>query len=117
MSKIVDLSNAERVGKGYLIDALVKDGQSRPDAEESVNSVLDAIGKALASGVNVSLSNIGTLRVETAAARVRRNPKTGETFHADAHQTVRWTVSPTLVDVLNGRSDRDTLATKAPKSH
>lgn len=116
MSKIVDLTNADRVGKGYLIDSLVQiNGFEREGAEKAVNAVLEAIVTALRADTNVSLSNIGTLRRETAPATVRRNPQTGERFLADAHEVVRWTSSPTLLDVLNGWTDRTELATKAPK--
>jgi DNA-binding protein HU-beta len=116
MSKIVDLSNAERVGKRYLIDSLITEaGYTHADAELSVNVVLEAIAKALRSGVNVSLSNIGTFRRETAGATIRRNPQTGGTIEVGAQEVVRWTSSPTLLDVLNGRTVRDSLAVKAPK--
>jgi DNA-binding protein HU-beta len=116
MKKIVNLDSAERVGKQYLIDYLmVNGGQSRADAEESVNGVLEAIVTALRSGTPVALSNIGTLRPDIQAARPRRNPQTGETFVSPSQLTVRWKASPTLVDVLNGRIVRDSLSAKAPK--
>lgn len=116
MKKIVNLENADRVGKAYLVDYLVtENGQSRADAEESVNAVLEGIATALRAGVNVSLSNIGTLRRETAAGRFHRNPQTGGRLWVDAQETVRWTISPTFTAVLNGRTDRESLATKAPK--
>lgn len=116
MSKQFNLDNADRVGKGFLVQYLVENsGQSRNDAEESVNAVLEAIATALRAGVNVSLSNLGTLRRETAAGRTHRNPQDGSRLWVDAQETVRWTISPTLADVLNGRDQRDKLATKAPK--
>jgi DNA-binding protein HU-beta len=116
MSKIVNLSNADRVGKQYLVDSLVAGkGLARPDADEIVNIVLEAIATALRAGVNVSLSNIGTLRRETAPAATRRNPQTGGTVDVPAKEVVRWTASPTLLGVINGTIDRDSLSVKAPK--
>jgi DNA-binding protein HU-beta len=116
VKKIVDLSNANRVGKQFLIDSLVEsNGFSRSDATEAVNGVLDALFAALSSGVNVSISNVGTFRRETTPATTRRNPQTGERFPVEAQEVVRWTSSPTLLDVLNGRAHRSTISTKAPK--
>jgi DNA-binding protein HU-beta len=116
MSKIVDLANAERVGKAYLIDSLILHQRfNHEDAERAVNGALEAIATALRSGTNVSLSNIGTLRRETATARTHRNPQTGERFAVGDQEVVRWTSSPTLLDVINGRTIRESLAVKAPK--
>lgn len=116
MSKIVDLTNADRVGKRYLIDSLIVEAGYKPEAaEEAVNAVLEAITKALRANVNVSLSNIGTLRRETAPARTHRNPQTGGRVEVADREVVRWTSSPTLLDVLNGRAQRDSLAVKASK--
>lgn len=116
MSVKFNLENADRVGKAYLINYLVSEkGQTYADATESVNGVLDAIVKALAAGVNVSLSNIGTFRAEVAAPTTCYNPHTEKRFAVDAQNVVRWTSSPTLTALINGRIDRDSLATKAPK--
>lgn len=116
MKKIVNLENADRVGKAYLVDYLVVEaGFTRPDAEKAVNAVLEGIATAIRAGANVSLSNIGTLRMVELAERVRRNPATGENFLAPATKTVKFRPSPTFLNVLNGRTDRDKLATKLPK--
>lgn len=116
MKKIVNLDNAERVGKSYLIDYLVAEaGFKREDAEKAVNATLEAIVTALRSKTSVSLTNIGTLKPVTLAPRKRRNPHTGESYQGGELETVRWKLSPTLADVLNGRTVRDQLAVKAPK--
>ena len=107
----------ERVGKAYLVEHVMNEQKlTTRDAEKVVNSVLDGIVTALRSGVSVTISNVGTLRPAMSAERVRRNPKTGENFLQPSQSTVRWTASPTLRDVLNGRSDRESLATKIPKA-
>lgn len=107
---------SKRVGKAYLVSYLMDNANyTRFDAETAVNLTLEAITHALRAGANVSFSNIGTLRRETAPARIRRNPQNGETLPVPATEVVRWTTSPTLADVLNDRISRDTLAVKAPK--
>ncbi|HKZ21199.1 MAG TPA: HU family DNA-binding protein [Acidimicrobiia bacterium] len=116
--KIVNLENADRVGKGYLIDSVASLADvSRNDAELAVNAVIDSIVAALVSGANVSISNVGTLRVTETPATTRRNPATGERFPVDAKTRVRWTSAPALLEAVNGQSERTTLATKAPKSY
>lgn len=118
MSKTVNLENAEKVGKGYLIESVASlTDVSLKNAELAVNATLDAIVAALVSGVNVSISNVGTFRVEESPATTRRNPQTGERFPVEAKTRVRWTSAPALLEAVNGESDRTTLATKAPKSH
>lgn len=116
MTEKFNLANADRVGKGYLIESLmVNNGQSHVDATASVEGVLEAIVTALRHGVTVSLSNIGTLRPVAQPPRRARNPQTGGTVDVPARDTVRWKISPTLKAALNGETDRVNLATKAPK--
>ncbi len=104
-----------RVGKRYLVISLTEKGFSEKDAEKAVTGVMDAIVLALRCDMNVSLSNIGTLRRETLKGETAWNPLKGEHVARVSPETVRWTCSPTLKDVLNGRSDRESLASKLPK--
>lgn len=114
--KHIDLGNAERVGKTYLIDYLVANTDlDRKLATDAVNGFLDAVVGALVSNTNVSLSNIGTLRRETAGATTRRNPATGGTIDVEAKEVVRWTPAPALLEAVNGNSVRTSLSVKAPK--
>lgn len=116
MAQKIDLSNTSRVTKSYLLDHLVTEkGFTRSDAVEAVEGVVDAIVAALRSGVAVNLSNVGTFRPVVSPAAVRRNPATGGKVAVPASGRVRWTASPTLLDVINGRTERKSLSRKAPK--
>ena len=53
-------------------------GLSRNDSAELVESVLTHISDALVQNETVKLSSFGTFSVREKAARVGRNPKTGE---------------------------------------
>ena len=53
-------------------------GLSRNESSQLVESVLDHMSDALASGQTVKISSFGTFSVRDKAARVGRNPKTGE---------------------------------------
>ncbi|EET48459.1 integration host factor subunit alpha [Thalassobium sp. R2A62] len=53
-------------------------GLSRNDSAQLVESVLGHMSDALVKGEQVKISSFGTFAVREKAARVGRNPKTGE---------------------------------------
>lgn len=53
-------------------------GLSRNESAELVESVLSHISDSLVRGEQVKISSFGTFSVRQKAARVGRNPKTGE---------------------------------------
>lgn len=53
-------------------------GLSRNESAELVESVLGHMSDALVAGEQVKISSFGTFSVRDKAARVGRNPKTGE---------------------------------------
>ena len=53
-------------------------GLSRNESAQLVESVLDHVSDALVSGDTVKISSFGTFSVRSKAARVGRNPKTGQ---------------------------------------
>ncbi|OSP54923.1 integration host factor subunit alpha [Pseudoruegeria sp. SK021] len=53
-------------------------GLSRNESSQLVESVLAHLSDTLASGDSVKISSFGTFNIRDKAARVGRNPKTGE---------------------------------------
>ena len=53
-------------------------GLSRNDSAQLVESVLQNVSDALVRGEQVKISSFGTFSVREKAARVGRNPKTGQ---------------------------------------
>ena len=53
-------------------------GLSRNESSDLVESVLTHMSDALAKGDSVKISSFGTFSIRDKAARVGRNPKTGE---------------------------------------
>lgn len=53
-------------------------GLSRNESADLVESVLTHISDALAGGDSVKISSFGTFSIRDKAARIGRNPKTGE---------------------------------------
>ena len=62
-----------------LADAVHQEvGLSRNESADLVESVLQHVSDALVRGESVKISSFGTFSVRDKAARVGRNPKTGE---------------------------------------
>ena len=62
-----------------LSEAIVRNvGLSRNESADMVETVLNYMSNALVEGDQVKISSFGTFSIRDKAARVGRNPKTGE---------------------------------------
>lgn len=62
-----------------LSEAIVRNvGLSRNESADMVETVLNYMSDALVEGDKVKISSFGTFSIRDKAARVGRNPKTGE---------------------------------------
>jgi DNA-binding protein HU-beta len=67
------------LNKGDLINAVVeKTGLTKKDTEKAVNAVFEIIKDSLGQGESVKLVGFGTFETRERAARLGRNPQTGE---------------------------------------
>lgn len=67
------------MNKTELIAAVAEKADlSKKDAEAAITAAVEAITGALIEGEKVQLVGFGSFKVKTRAARVGRNPKTGE---------------------------------------
>lgn len=67
------------MNKTELIAAVAEKADlSKKDAEAAITAAVEAITGALIEGEKVQLVGFGSFEVKTCAARVGRNPKTGE---------------------------------------
>ena len=67
------------MNKTELIAAVAEKADlSKKDAEAAITATVEAITQALTQGEKVQLVGFGSFEVKTRAARVGRNPKTGE---------------------------------------
>ena len=73
---------------------------SRAEAEQAVNTVLSAIGDALARGESVSIAGFGTFSVKSRPERQGRNPRTGETITIAASNVPSFKPGKALRDAL-----------------
>ena len=90
------------MNKGELVDAVAgSTGLSRADAGKAVDATLDAIQNTLANGGSVSLVGFGTFSVKARAARMGRNPRTGEAIHIAASNVPGFKAGKGLKDAVN----------------
>lgn len=73
------------MNKQELINATAEvTGLTKKDTEATVNAVLDVITEELVNGGEVSLIGFGKFETRQRAARVGRNPSTGESLDIPA---------------------------------
>jgi len=71
--------NQKTLTRMDLSEAVFREvGLSRNESADLVESVLDHMSDALVEGEQVKISSFGTFSIRDKAARVGRNPKTGE---------------------------------------
>jgi len=91
------------MNKGELIDAVSKMTQHpKAQTEEMFNSFMAVIQNALTSGNSVQMIGFGTFAVEERAARIGRNPATGEELKIPAKRVVKFKVGGKLKDAVAG---------------
>ncbi len=87
------------MNKAELIEAVQKNlgkEATKRAAEDSVAAVLEAISKGVKKDGKVQLIGFGTFEVKKRAARMGRNPKTGESMKIKASKTVGFKASSNL---------------------
>ena len=90
------------MNKGELIEAVSgSSGLSRADTAKAVDSLLSTISSTLAGGGDVSLVGFGTFRVKARAARMGRNPRTGEAIQIKASNVPGFKARKGLKDAVN----------------
>jgi DNA-binding protein HU-beta len=92
----------ECMNKGELIDAVAGAAElSRADAAKAVDAVLDSVTSTLSGGGGVSLVGFGTFSVKARAARMGRNPRTGEPIQIKASNVPGFKAGKALKEAVN----------------
>ena len=73
---------------------------TKREAEDAVAAVLDALAKGIKKDKLVQLIGFGSFKVTERAARMGRNPKTGEPMKIKKSRTVKFTPSSALKEKL-----------------
>ncbi len=77
-----------------------KTNLSKKDAEVAVNAVFDGITEALKTGSKVQLVGFGSFEVKERAARMGKNPATGEAIEIPAGKTPVFKAGKALKDTI-----------------
>ena len=91
------------MNKAQLVDIVQKElgkDMSKAAAERALDAVLRSIERGLKTGSSIQLVGFGTFRVSKRAARLGRNPKTGEQIQIKASKTVRFAAGQGLKQSL-----------------
>jgi DNA-binding protein HU-beta len=92
------------LNKAELIAAIADDAEiSKAKAEFALNSAIEHIIKAVTKGDSVQLIGFGTFSSGKRAARMGRNPKTGEPLKIAAAKTVKFSAGKAFKDSVNKR--------------
>lgn len=78
------------MSKQILVDALRKNGLTTADAANAVDAVVMTIGKELKKSQKFGIPGFGSFHVSKRAARMGRNPRTGEAIKIKASKGVRF---------------------------
>jgi DNA-binding protein HU-beta len=87
------------MNKAELIESIQKalgDAATKRAAEEALDAVLSSIAKGVKKDKKVQIIGFGTFEVKKRAARVGRNPKTGEALKIAASKSVGFKASSAL---------------------
>lgn len=87
------------MNKGDLINKIAGDaGITKTQAQNALNSFLDATTGALKGGDKVTLVGFGTFSTSSRAARKGRNPQTGAEINIPAKKVVKFKAGKELSD-------------------
>jgi len=89
------------LNKTDLINSVSEKAEvTKKDAEKVINAVFASISDALAANEKVQLVGFGTFEVKERAARVGRNPQTGETINIAAAKVPTFKAGKGLKDAV-----------------
>jgi DNA-binding protein HU-beta len=96
------IGKGECMNKGELIESVAAASDlSRADATKAVDAVLSSVTSTLAGGGAVALVGFGTFSVKARAARMGRNPRTGEPIQIKASNVPGFKAGKALKDAVN----------------
>ncbi|MDX8389918.1 MAG: HU family DNA-binding protein [Mariprofundaceae bacterium] len=91
----------ETLNKAELIDHVAATADlTKASASGAVEAVLSGIAGALGKGDSVSMVGFGTFSVVDRAARIARNPRTGDAINVPASKSPKFKAGKALKDAV-----------------
>ena len=78
-------------------------GYRQQDAAAIIDAALGLIGDRLGAGEDFTVRGFGSLKLKHRPARIRRNPRTGETVHCPEKTEIYFEPSEYLTKKVNGQ--------------
>ncbi len=92
------------MNKSELIAAIAaKTGETKKNAEASLNALIDVVTESLVKGDKVQLVGFGSFEVRKRAARKGRNPQTKEEIKIPASKAPVFKAGKALKDLVNSK--------------
>ena len=90
------------MNKQELVDAVAAaTGESKAATGEAIDAFIGAVTQAVTKGETVQLIGFGSFSTGARAARVGRNPATGEEIQIAAAKTVKFTAGKAFKEAVN----------------
>ena len=90
------------MNKTELIAAIAaKTGETKKDAEATLNAFVNVVSETLAKGDKVQLVGFGSFEVRKRAARKGRNPQTKEEIKIPASKALAFKAGKALKELVN----------------
>ncbi len=90
------------MNKTELIDQIADESDvSKAVAGRALDAMISAVTQTLSEGAQVTLVGFGTFSVRDRAARIGRNPQTGETIQIKAAKVPTFKAGKAFKDALN----------------
>lgn len=100
--RIRNRKGISKMTKAELIANVAKKAElTQKDTEAAVNAFFSTVQESLAAGENVQVIGFGTFEVRERAARVGRNPQTGEEIQIAAAKVPAFKPGKALKDAVN----------------
>ena len=91
------------MNKSDLIEAVAaKTGDTKKNAEASINALIDVIAESLKDGEKIQVVGFGSFEVRERAERKGRNPQTGKEMKIAAKKAPVFKAGKALKDAVNG---------------
>lgn len=101
------------LNKAGLAKAVAAELQiSQAEAHRAVEAVLNTIGRTVASGHQIAITNFGTWLPKHVPARAARNPQTGDLVTLPARTRLVFRASEQLQDAVKARDPQAAVITK-----
>jgi DNA-binding protein HU-beta len=89
------------MNKQELIDAIAKESKlTKVDTKKALDAMIKSVTKSLKKGDKVILVGYGTFSVVKRAARMGKNPRTGQAIKIPAKKTVKFKAGSDLAKAV-----------------